>query len=238
MRLGSAVGVGGDRRAAGLRGPGQRRRPGPGRGEPQAAGRGPARLPPPDTRARAADEGHRGGLHRRGERVRGVLQRAAPGGLPRAGPRPGRPAQGAGRAAPDRPAGRGAAAGRDRPVRPRPVLRHVPEGLRAGVGPDGQGPGPAGEPAADRRRVRPADVLPEVRAPALPGLPQGRPAGGRGRHLTGRPGHGDRSQRPLRHGRGQAGRRRPGRALPQGQRVRVAEGVRVHARETGETRAT
>jgi hypothetical protein len=44
-------------------------------------------------------------------------------------------------------------------------------------------------------------------------------------------GHGDRPQRPLRHGRGQAGRRRPGRALPQGQRVRVAEGVRVPARE-------
>ena len=80
-------------------------------------------------------------------------------------------------------------------------------------------------------RVRPADVLPEVRAPALPGVPQGRPAGGRDRHLTRRPGHGGRPQRPLRHRGGQAGRRRPGRPLPEGQRVRVAEGVRVHARE-------
>jgi len=44
-------------------------------------------------------------------------------------------------------------------------------GLRAGLGPDGQGSAAAGQPAAHRRGVRPADVLPEVRAPALPGLP-------------------------------------------------------------------
>ena len=52
-------------------------------------------------------------------------------------------------------------------MRPRPVLLDVPEGLRAGLRPDGQGPGPAGQPAADRRRLRAADVLPEVRAPAV-----------------------------------------------------------------------
>src|SRR5271156_3026690 len=49
---------------------------------------------------------------------------------------------------------------RDRAVRARPMLCHLPEGLRAGVGPDGQGPGTAGEPAADRGGVRAADVLP------------------------------------------------------------------------------
>ena len=85
------------------------------------------------------------------EQLHHLLQRPAPGRLPRARPGPGRPL-GPRRAAPDRPAGRGPAAGRHRPVRARPVLRDVPQGLRAGVGPDGQGPGPAGEPAADRRR--------------------------------------------------------------------------------------
>ena len=45
-----------------------------------------------DPRAPAADEGHRGGLHRAGERVHRLLQRPAPGRFPRAGPGPGRPA--------------------------------------------------------------------------------------------------------------------------------------------------
>ena len=121
------------------------------------------------------------------------------------------------------------------PVRARPVLRHVPEGLRAGVGPDGQGPGPAGEPAADRRGVRAADVLPEVRAPAVPGLPQGRPAGRRRGHLARRAGHGRRPQRSLGHGGGEAVRGRAGLRLPEGQRVRVPAGLRGDARQ-GEAR--
>src|SRR5690349_19467069 len=36
-----------------------------------------------------------------------------------------------------------------------------------GVDPDGEGPGPAADPAAHLGRVRPAAVLPEVRAPAV-----------------------------------------------------------------------
>ena len=78
------------------------------------------------------------------------------------------------------------AAGRHRPLRPRPVLRDLPQGLRAGLRPDGQGPGPAGQPAADRGGVRAADVLPEVRAPALPRRPQqDAPRRAEGRHPRG-----------------------------------------------------
>ena len=46
--------------------------------------------------------------------------------------------------------------------------------FRAGLGAHGQGPGPAGEPVADRGRLRAAHVLPQVRTPALPGLPRQR----------------------------------------------------------------
>ena len=113
-----------------------------------------------------------------------------------------------GRAAPARPARRGPGAGRHRPVRARPVLRDVPERLRAGHRPDGQGPGPAAQPAADLRRLRPADVLPEVRAPAVPGV-QGEGAGGRRPRWSTARGRwpGRRAQRPARHGGGPAGRR-------------------------------
>ena len=63
-------------------------------------------------------------------------------------------------------------------LRARAVLRDVPERLRAGQPADGQGAGPAAEPDEDLRRLRPADVLPEVRASALRRV---RPAGARGR---------------------------------------------------------
>src|ERR1700727_1914073 len=85
--------------------------------------------PPAGPRARPAHEDHRGGLRQRPQRVHDLLQRARPGRLPRSGPRPGRQTARPGGTAPDRPAGRGAAAGRHRAVRPRPVLLHVPEGL-------------------------------------------------------------------------------------------------------------
>ena len=52
-------------------------------------------------------------------------------------------------------------------LRPRAVLRDLPDQPRAGQPADGQGAGPAAEPAADLRCLRSADVLPEVRAPAV-----------------------------------------------------------------------
>ena len=100
-----------------------------------------------------------------------LLHRAAPGRLPLAGPRPRRHPALPGRAAPALRPRLGAGAGRHRLLRPRPVLRDVPHRLRAGHHPDGQGPGPAAQPAAHLRRLRPADVLPEVRAPAVPEVP-------------------------------------------------------------------
>ena len=53
----------------------------------------------------------------RHQRLHDLLQRPEPGRLPGPGPRPGRPAAGPGRTAPDRPARRGPAAGRHRAVR-------------------------------------------------------------------------------------------------------------------------
>ena len=137
-----------------------------------------------------------------------LLHRAAPGRLPLAGPRPRRDPALPGRAAPALRPRLGPGAGRHRLVRARPVLRHVPHRLRAGHHPDGQGPGPAAQPAAHLRRVRPADVLPEVRAPALPAVPGDR-AGGRraGDHAGGRR-PGGRAQRAARRGRRPHGRRR------------------------------
>ena len=49
-------------------------------------------------------------------------------------------------------------------LRPRLVLRDLPERLRASQPADGQGAGSAAEPTQDLRRLRPSDVLPEVRA--------------------------------------------------------------------------
>src|ERR1022692_1893002 len=71
------------------------------------------------------------------------------------------------------------AARRDRPVRAGYLVLDIPEGFRAGIGADGQGPAAPGEPAADSRRLRAADVLPEVRASAVPGLPEERAEAGR-----------------------------------------------------------
>ena len=106
-----------------------------------------------------------------------LLLRPAPGRLPLAGPRPRRATLHCRVELRQLvPAGRGAGPGRHRLVRPGPVLRDVPQGLRAGHDPDGEGPGPAAQPAADLRRVRPADVLPEVRAPAVPGVQGDAPA--------------------------------------------------------------
>ena len=83
-------------------------------------------------------------------RSRSTSPRRAPGRLPRPRPRP-RPHAGLpGRAAAAVGPRRGAGAGRHRPVRPGPVLRDVPQGLRAGQHPDGQGPGPADQPAEDQ----------------------------------------------------------------------------------------
>ena len=82
----------------------------PGRGATAAPpGRGPRVVQAADPRARAADEGRRRRLPRRRTNVvHGLLHRAAPGRLPRAGPRPGPQPAGPGRAAPARPARRGA----------------------------------------------------------------------------------------------------------------------------------
>ena len=115
-----------------------------------------------------------------------LLHRAAPRRLPRARPRPLRHAERQGRAAPAVGARRGPAHRRHRLVRPRAVLLDVPRRLRAGQRADGQGPGPAAQPAAHLRRVRPADVLPEVRAPAVPGLRRAgaRPSASRSRRRT------------------------------------------------------
>ncbi len=235
MRVGAAVGQRRHRRAAGVHGPGRRRRPGPRRAEPAAPRRGQARVEAVHPAARAAHEAHRGGLHQRGEHVRDLLQRAAAGGLPRACSRLGRQAEGPGGAAPDRAAGRGAPPGRHRAVRARPVLRHVPEGLRAGVGPDGEGPGPARQPAADRGGVRAADVLPEVRASAVPGLPQGRTEDRQHGGNPRRPRHRGGAQRAVGHGRGQARRGRHVVRLPAGERVRVPSGLRGVPRDRQRT---
>ncbi len=73
--------------------------------------------------------------------------------------------EGPGRApAGDRP-GRGTGDRRHRFLRPGHLLLDVPARLRADHPGDGARPGPAAEPDADLRGLRPADVLPEVRAP-------------------------------------------------------------------------
>ena len=129
--------------------------------------------------------------------VHDLLHRPAPGRLPRPRPRPGPHPALPGRAAPARRPRRGPRAGRHRLVRPRPVLRDVPQRLRAGHHPDGQGPGPAAQPAADLRRLRPADVLPEVRAPAVLNAQGRTPRRRLARSTPPRARAGRRPQRPL-----------------------------------------
>ena len=145
------------------------------------AGPGPGGGQAADPRARPADEGQRHRLRRRRRPHDHLLHRRAPGRLPRAGARslgdPARP----GRAAPAVGPRRGPAHRRARLVRARAVLLDVPGRLRAGVGADGQGPGPAAEPDADLGRLRAADVLPEVRAPAVSSWPARSRPGGRAR---------------------------------------------------------
>ena len=230
MRVGAAMGVRRRRRPAGVRGPGRRGGPRQGRGEPAPAGRRPAGRQAADPPARAAHEGHRGRLRVRCQRVHRLLQRAAPGGLPGPGPRSRLPAARPGGVAADRPPRRGAAAGRDRPVRPGLVLRDVPQGLRAGVGPDGERPGPAGQPAAHRGRLRAPDVLPEVRAPAVPGLQEGRAAQRVARGHAGGAGNRRGAQRAVRHRGRQADRGRAHLRLLQGERLRLPEGLRLDVR--------
>ena len=72
--------------------------------------------------------------------------------------------QNAHRAAPDRRARRGEDAGRTGLLRAAHLLRRVPGRFPARVHQDGQGAEPLAEPYQDFRPVRPADVLPEVRA--------------------------------------------------------------------------
>ncbi len=166
--------------------PGRTGGPAPRRAHPARQGRGQGGRQEADPRARPADEGGRG-RPRAGtaaaatvREATGVappasagphddlLHRAAPGRLPLAGPRPRRhPALPGGAAAALGPR-LGPGAGRHRLVRAGPVLRDVPDRLRAGDHPDGQGPGSAAQPAAHLRRVWAADVLPEVRASAVP----------------------------------------------------------------------
>ena len=113
--------------------------------------------------ARAADEGPRrrpaGGQDRR------LLLLAGDRRLPLAAARPVLDAEGAGRAAPGHRPGRRPGHRRDRVLRAGHLLLDVPARLRADHPGDGPRPGPAAEPDADLRRLRPADVLPEVRAP-------------------------------------------------------------------------
>ena len=136
---------------------------------------------------------------------------AAPGRLPGARPRPVGHAARPGRTAPAVGARRGPADRRARLVRARAVLLDVPGRLRAGVGADGQGPGPAAEPAADLGRVRAADVLPEVRAPAVSSGQRDLGRGGPARRSAPA-----RPTRPPRHPQavGRAARRRGSPARP------------------------
>ncbi|CAA9212912.1 MAG: Stage 0 sporulation protein YaaT, partial [uncultured Corynebacteriales bacterium] len=209
VRVGGAVGRRRHRRDAGPGGSRRPRRPGARHADPQAQGRRPGRGEAAGPRAQAADEGGRRRPRPGHQPDHDLLLRPAPRRLPRPGPGPRRHPVLPGGAAPAVAAGRGAGAGRDRVVRPGPVLRHVPQGLRTGVHPDGQGPGPPAQPAAHLRRLRPAAVLPEVRAPAVrQGAGDGAPARRRGRHPRG-PRPGRRGQRAQRDGQGPAGRRRP-----------------------------
>ena len=87
-----------------------------------------------------------------------------------------------------------------------------------------------GQPDAHRRGVRAADVLPEVRAPALPGLQEeGAAHGNAGRHAGGA-GHRRGAQRAFRQRRRADGRRRQHLRLLGGQRLRLAQGLRVDSR--------
>jgi hypothetical protein len=96
-----------------------------------------------------------------------LLQRPRPGGLPCTGERPGGPAASQGRTPPGRTKGRSQASRRDRLMRAGSMLRHLLAGVRTRHDQDCQGPGSAGQPDADCRGLRAADVLPEVRASAV-----------------------------------------------------------------------
>ena len=86
---------------------------------------------------------------------------------------------GAHRPAADRVARRRAARRRPRQLWTRSLLCHVPEGFRACQPTHGQGARSPAEPLEDLRRLRSADVLPEVRASAVYRVRADRAYGGR-----------------------------------------------------------
>ena len=71
------------------------------------------------------------------------------------------------RAAADRRTGRGENAGRSRHLRATVLLRQLPGGVPACFHQDGEGAGAFSQSHQDKRGLRPADVLPEVRAGRL-----------------------------------------------------------------------
>jgi hypothetical protein len=101
----------------------------------------------------------------------------------------------------------------------------------AGVGSDGEGPGPAGQPAAHRGRVRPPDVLPQVRASALPGVQEGRAARRHAGGHAGRRRDRRRAQRAVRQRGRQADCRWPHLCLLPRERLRLPQGLRLYVRQ-------
>ena len=226
MRLGAAVGV--SEEIGGLpvcAGPGHRRatwtatrrtgkRRAEGRSWPRAA----------DPRARPADEGGRASTTSAPDNVFvGLLHRAAPGRLPRAGPRPGRPLR---------------ARVELRQIGPRDEAR-----VQGGIGPCGRDLCCATflkdfEPVTVRMAkdqdlpVNPLRISGacgrlmcclKYEHPLYQEFRKDAPPVGTASPRRPGTGHGGRAQRPLRHRGGQAGRRRQGRRLPQGQRLRVRQ---------------
>ena len=188
-------------------------------------------------RARAADEDHRCRLRGRGQRLHHLLQRAAPGGLPRPGQGPGR---------------RLRARVELRQIGPRDEAR-----LQGGIGPCGRDLCCATflkdfEPVSVRMAkdqdlpVNPLRIAGacgrlmcclKYEHPLYQDFHASAPKQGElvetpdGRRGRGRP------QRPGRPGDRQAGRGRPPHGLPEGQRLRFPEGLRGHARQCARTGA-
>ncbi len=156
-------------------------RPGPRRARTAARGRGPrAGVVRPIRRpAQAADGagGRRAPLRRRADRL------LLPGGearrFPRAGQGPGPRAPDAHRDAPDRRPRRGQTAGRLRRLRQAGLLQHAHGRHAAGVDAHGQAAEVHARSVENLRPLRPAEVLPALRAGRLRGVPDRAAAGRR-----------------------------------------------------------
>ena len=189
----------------------------PGGGAAPLRGRHPAHHRRAGADPAARDEGERRRVAVGPEEVDRLLHRRETGGLPRPGARPRRDAPRPHRPPPDRGPRRSGAAQRGGPLWEGILLLELAHHARAGEPGARQGPASLAQSGPDLRRMRPAALLPQVRARVLCHRPKAVPEG--------------REDAPRRAGarEGRGGGHFPGAGFPAERRARPPDRVAARA---------